>query len=45
MIFVPESSRSHYVRFLEDSVNKPLMGITSIFSTYANWIIIRDIDN
>ena len=43
MIIVPESGRSQFTRFLEDFVNRPLAGLTSVFSTYVNWVFLREL--
>jgi protein involved in polysaccharide export with SLBB domain len=41
IIFVPESNRSQFSRFLDDIVNRPLAGINGIIGTYANFRIIQ----
>ena len=43
IIIVPESGRSQFVRFMEDFVNRPLSGLTSILATYVNWMFIREL--
>lgn len=43
IIIVPESGRSQFVRFMEDFVNRPLVGLTSVFGTYVNWIVLREL--
>jgi polysaccharide export outer membrane protein len=43
IIIVPESGRSQFSRFLEDFVNRPLIGLTSVFGTYVNWIWLREL--
>jgi len=40
VVFVPESGRSEFGRFLEDFVNRPLSGITGVVGTYVNFKLI-----
>jgi len=40
LIFVPESGRSAFTRFLDDFINKPLTGITSLVATYLDFRLI-----
>lgn len=41
MVFVPESGRGQFTRFVDDFVNKPLSGINSLFFTYLNFRLIE----
>ncbi len=36
VVFVPESGRSQVSRFIDDFINKPLLGISAATGTYAN---------
>ena len=40
IVFVGESGRSQFVRFLDDFVNRPLSGINSVVATYVNFKFI-----
>lgn len=40
ILFVPESTRSQALRFLDDFVNKPLTGANGVISTYLNFKLI-----
>jgi polysaccharide export outer membrane protein len=41
IIFVPESGRSQFARFLEDFVSRPLLGINSAAGTYLNFKFVE----
>jgi polysaccharide export outer membrane protein len=41
IVFVPESGRSQFTRFLDDFVNHPLQGIDSIAATYINFKLVE----
>jgi len=41
IVFVPENGRSQVTRFLDDIVNKPLVGVSSSLGVYANFKLIK----
>jgi len=41
IIFVPETGRSQVSRMLEDFVNRPLVGVTSVLGVYVNFRFIE----
>ena len=43
IIFVPESGRSKFTSFLDDFVNRPLSGVSSVFSGFVNWRVLREL--
>jgi polysaccharide export outer membrane protein len=45
LIFVPESGRNQFGRFLEDFVTRPLAGFNSIFAPYVNFRLLEEINN
>jgi hypothetical protein len=45
LVFVPESGRSQTARLLDDFLYRPLTGISAIFSTYANFRYIQDLNS
>jgi protein involved in polysaccharide export with SLBB domain len=40
MVFVPENGRSQFSRFVEDFINRPLAGVTSVVAAYLNFKLI-----
>jgi polysaccharide export outer membrane protein len=40
IVFVPESQRSQFGRFLDDFVNRPLQGINGALAIYANYKLV-----
>ena len=41
IVFVPENGRSEVTRFLDDIVNKPLVGVSSALGVYVNFKLIK----
>ena len=41
IIFVPESGRSQFARFLQDFVTQPLLGINAVVGTYLNFKFVE----
>lgn len=44
IIVVPESSRSKFVRLIDDFVNKPLSGLNSMLGLYVNYKLTEQLD-
>jgi polysaccharide export outer membrane protein len=43
IVFVPENGRSQLSRFLDDIVNRPLVGINSVIQLYVNFKFIQEL--
>lgn len=44
ILVVPESARSHFGRFVDDFINKPLSGLNSILGLYVNYKLTEQLD-
>lgn len=40
ILFIPENNRSQFKRFIDDFINKPLSGVNSVLSPWANYKLI-----
>jgi polysaccharide biosynthesis/export protein len=41
IVFVPESKRSQFGRFLDDFVNRPLQGVNGVLGVYTNYRLVQ----
>jgi len=44
ILFVPESGRSQFTRFLDDIVTRPLTTVSQIVSIYSNFRLVQELN-